>query len=224
MKKCFTLVEMLVVIAIIGILISLLFPSLSKARQAGFRTVCKNNEKQLGLALTLYQGNNDSYYPLHTSWANMVGDQGSSGAYAGNTAIEEKPLNTYIENVVKVTECPADKGDPFNNNVDSTYKSFGTSYLVQYASNSFAVASVTHNNPQFLARITDWEAPVKKIILGDWSWHGNRKMANPKTRWHDDGYRRFNMLFSDGHVEYYTFPMAMEGWGGRAPDSSEAFY
>jgi prepilin-type processing-associated H-X9-DG protein len=49
-------------------------------------------------------------------------------------------------------------------------------------------------------------------------------MANPKTRWHDDGYRRFNMLFSDGHVEYYTFPMAMEGWGGRAPDSSEAFY
>ena len=73
---------MLVVIAIGGILVSLLFPSLSKARKAGYRTVCQNNEKQLGIALTLYQGNNDSYYPLHSSWANMVGDQGSSGAYA----------------------------------------------------------------------------------------------------------------------------------------------
>ena len=96
---------------------------------------------------------------------------------------------------MKVTECPSDIGDPFNTSIDSTYESYGSSYLVQFASNSFAVASVTHSDPQFLRRVNDWEAPTKKIILGDWVWHGNRKMTNPKTRWHDENHRRFNMLF-----------------------------
>jgi prepilin-type N-terminal cleavage/methylation domain-containing protein/prepilin-type processing-associated H-X9-DG protein len=62
-KSGFTLIELLVVIAIIAILIALLLPAVQQAREAARRTQCKNNLKQLGLAIHNYEATTNRLPP-----------------------------------------------------------------------------------------------------------------------------------------------------------------
>ena len=69
--KAFTLIELLVVIAIIGVLVGLLLPAVQQAREAARRSACKNNLKQVGLALHSFESANRALPPgyLYTSGA-----------------------------------------------------------------------------------------------------------------------------------------------------------
>jgi prepilin-type N-terminal cleavage/methylation domain-containing protein len=107
----FTLVELLVVVAVIALLIGLLLPALTKAREQGRLMICLNNARTITMAANSYAADNDGLWPVFPSYINegLKFAAFNSWDYGGKTtssfwtsqaekrSVSETPLNPYVE-------------------------------------------------------------------------------------------------------------------------------
>jgi prepilin-type N-terminal cleavage/methylation domain-containing protein len=220
----FTLVELLVVMAVLSILMALLLPGLSAAQRQSQRVHCLANLHQIGAALLAYASENNESFPVNTNWGNVGGTKGSTNYYddpgysgfLGDPGISQvRKLNRFLDSR-RIFQCPADSGDTLVASTLNCYDFYGTSYLFQWQGNVFAVLHVTANATTGYS-YSSVRIPMKtshggnmssKIIAGDWNWHPNRPISDPRTMWHAKGNRRQqNILFGDTHAEFFTFPL-----------------
>jgi prepilin-type N-terminal cleavage/methylation domain-containing protein len=152
-RKAFTLVEVLVVVAIIAMLVAILLPSLNRAREQARSAVCLANLRTLGVACHGYllsERNKfcwGAVYPPNRALRPNEDPWGMVTYYfGGNSAngypADKRPLNRYVQNTVhwgdksdlRVYACPSDKGAREDDDATgkfgskTAYVSYGTSY------------------------------------------------------------------------------------------------
>jgi prepilin-type N-terminal cleavage/methylation domain-containing protein/prepilin-type processing-associated H-X9-DG protein len=103
--RAFTLIELLVVIAIIAILAAMLLPALAAAKQKAWTTSCNSNLHQIGLAMSMFAGDNNEFYPESGSYIQW-GQSDSFGPPIGSSKPSwMEQIYTYTGNT-NVYRCP----------------------------------------------------------------------------------------------------------------------
>ena len=196
----FSLVELLVVIATIMFLLSILVPSLGKARSMAMRVKCSHNLKQINLAMNLYLNGNDDTYPC-------AEDPVSAVPYywlwmgRGWRSFIEPYLDTKVnKDNPSVLFCPQDRTDP--EKFESTSYAYSMAfYHSPQQIDDMNSPSATYSSPQpsVPQQSSNVAKPSGKILIGEWNSNHLRIDGNPGW-WSWEGCR--NYLFVDGQVNY----------------------
>jgi prepilin-type N-terminal cleavage/methylation domain-containing protein len=126
LRKGFTLIELLVVIAIIAILIALLLPAVQQAREAARRTQCRNNLKQIGLALHNY---NETHSALPSGSIVLLNPAGTN--YGGHGWTWHASILPFIDQapLFNAVQGPDGMGNELGDQNSPKQKMAGTTIL-----------------------------------------------------------------------------------------------
>ncbi len=235
MKK-FTLVELLVVIAVIGILASMLLPSLQKAREKGRQALCTSNLKQFGVAVEMYISENDSRFPARTyngknsqgrSWLGKNGAAG--GRYSDEHSVDKRPLNPYLgidsDASSFIAQCSSD-------NKSSSYGSYYNKYGSSYRAN----VKTDGNRMQSLANYSTGEGvnlgfSSSKVVntsetfcISEYGGISVIYYTGSKYKWHFGDKNRWLYLFIDGSVKPISIHQSVTDSSGITINSSNEAY
>jgi len=208
----FTLVELLVVVAIISLLLGILLPAFHMARIITKRVVCKSNLKQIAIAWEMYlDDHGGSFYQGRNADVDF-------GGWEGTHALSRpRPLNKYLslpdipesESQAKVFRCPADVGKLTRGGLP-IYSSHGTSYRTNHLLigpdriPSLPSKELTTEINKRLGRlnINRVDNPSELLLVGDNPWV---KQWWPTSKhmpaWHGRCCH-YNLAFLDCHVEF----------------------
>ncbi len=210
-RSAFTLIEMLVVITILLILVGVMIPGLSAARENAKRSTCRNNLKQIGLSFIQYAGDREGWFPLKNGGPPVYN---SSGNLAGEYPFTQQVRLLYkggYQRTAKVWVCPSDSVEGLNNNIPvAVYK--GNNFAGDVSGGDTPFASQGNCSYMYVAGYGDKFAyesgtcdPTSFAVLLDESndrEQGDKtpgKMTDIKSvDNHGSGYR--NVLYADGHA------------------------
>ena len=202
-RRAFTLVELLVVIGIIALLMGILMPALSRARETARRTACASNLRQLALAVHMYASDFQNRLPFANSETLETNGQWNGGGWLykhpNNSQpehVEEGALWPILKNRA-VYRCPSD--DP---PWDSGPTQNLSSYMMNGAVNGYAKIVPALKLSRFKGDAIMFMEPDPKNTGGSGSWNdGNNNADNSLTDRHHKG---GSVARFDGGVEYMT--------------------
>jgi prepilin-type N-terminal cleavage/methylation domain-containing protein len=207
-RRGFTLIELLVVIAIIAILIALLLPAVQQAREAARRTQCKNNLKQMGLAIHNYES---TFNKFPSSGEFTV--RSTAGYFRSFT-----PTSTFTQILPYIDQAPA--YNQFNMNFHYTNSSASVNKAV---ASTKIVAFLCPSNPAnapdpFGYGLTDY-MPVAYTDITDTNLRGNGPCPGPTciTTWDVDSMLGFHNKIADCTDGTSNTVMIFEANGRLAP-------